>query len=293
MSAPNTVIFAHPNQDALAKRISEAQSIPILPLTYRHFPDGETYIRLLSDVRGKNVILVASLDHPDDKIMWVYFVAQTALAEGACTVHLLCPYLGYMRQDQQFHPGESVTSRHFAALLSTTLSSLVTVDPHLHRYKELSEIYTIPTTVLHAAPLVAKWVSEHVKNPLFIGPDSESAQWAEAIATQLSAPFVVLEKTRRGDHDVSVSVPDVGRYQEHTPILIDDIISTARTMIDTLTHLKQTPLASAICIGIHGIFSGSAYQDLQQLGCSNIVTTTSITHPTNQIDISPLFSSLP
>jgi hypothetical protein len=51
--------------------------------------------------------------------------------------------------------------------------------------------------------------------------------------------FIILNKIRHGDHDVEISIPNVDRYKEHIPILVDDIISTGRTMIETITHLKN------------------------------------------------------
>src|SRR6266508_3440828 len=84
-----------------------------------------------------------------------------------------CPYLAYMRQDRRFKPGEAVTSRQVAQLLSKAFDWLVTVDPHLHRYGALGEIYTIPTRIIHAAPLSYDGVKQNVPDPLIIGPDSD------------------------------------------------------------------------------------------------------------------------
>ena len=111
-----------------------------------------------------------------------------------------------MRQDRRFKPGEAITSRQTAELLSNAFDWLVTVDPHLHRYGSLSEIYRIPTHVVHATPLISKWIREHVANPLIIGPDSESEQWVSAVANDAGSPYSVLEKVRRGDRDVEISV---------------------------------------------------------------------------------------
>lgn len=282
------IIISHPDQEDLATTLSQKLNLGIAKVTYRKFPDGETYLRLNSPVKGKKIFLIASLNHPDDKIMWVYLLSQTLLAEGAIEIHLIAPYLGYLRQDCQFNPGESITSRHFATLLSQTLHSLTTLDPHLHRYKTLSEIYAIPTHVIHTAPLISQWILNNIKNPLLIGPDSESMQWTSDLASRLNVPYLILEKNRLGDRTVEVSIPDIHLYLDRTPILIDDIISTGRTMIETLTHLKKTPLAPPICIGIHAIFSGNAFEELQELAPKKIVTTNTIPHTSNEIDISPL-----
>src|SRR3546814_9457408 len=72
--------------------------------------------------------------------------------------------------------------------LSAEFDGLVTVDPHLHRYGNLQEIYSIETEALAASPLLAEWIRDHVEAPLIIGPDSESEQWAGAIAGHIGAP---------------------------------------------------------------------------------------------------------
>src|SRR4051812_17142347 len=98
----------------------------------RRFPDGETYLRVETDPRGRDAIIVGTLADPDDKILSLLFLADTLRDLGAASVGLVAPYLAYMRQDARFHPGEAVTSRSFAALLSNSVDWLLTVDPHLH-----------------------------------------------------------------------------------------------------------------------------------------------------------------
>jgi ribose-phosphate pyrophosphokinase len=101
--------------------------------------------------------MLCTLDHPNDKLLSLLFAAATARELKASPVGLVCPYLAYMRQDQRFKPGEAVTSRQVAHLLSDAFDWLVTVDPHLHRYSSLAEIYRVPARVIHAAPLVSQW----------------------------------------------------------------------------------------------------------------------------------------
>ena len=195
-----------------------------------------------------------------------------------------------MRQDKSFERGEGVTSKHFAKLISNYFDWIVTVDPHLHRYHSLSEIYTIPNEVVHAAPVVSDWIRSNINKPILIGPDSESEQWVSDVAERAGAPHIVLTKIRHGDRDVEVSVPDVEKWQDHTPVLVDDIISTGHTMIETIEHLKKVNMKAPICIGIHGIFSDNAYEELKKAGAESIVTCNSIPHGSNQIDLSKLIS---
>jgi ribose-phosphate pyrophosphokinase len=223
--------------------------------------------------------------------MTIMFFAQTAKELGAKSVDLIAPYLGYMRQDKRFHEGEAITSNIFAAFLSQHFDNLITVDPHLHRHKAMNEIYTIPAKVVHAADAIADWIKDHVENPVLIGPDEESDQWVSDVAQRAGAAYTVLTKTRHGDKDVEVSVPDVDQYKDHTPVLVDDIISTARTMIAAAGHLKEAGMKPPVCIGVHAVFAGDGYEALQQAGAGKIVTCNTIPHETNDIDLSRLLAA--
>ena len=206
-------------------------------------------------------------------------------------VGLVSPYLAYMRQDRRFQPGEAVTSAYFAKLLSGQIDWLVTVDPHLHRRGSLAEIYSVPTHVMHAAALISEWIRAQVKMPLLIGPDSESEQWVATVARDAGIPYVVLQKERHGDRDVEVSVPDVARWRSHTPVLIDDIVSTGRTMIETIGHLKREGMLPPVCVAVHGVFAGTAFGDLVAAGAGKVATTNTVAHETNSIDVTALLAA--
>lgn len=283
----NPVIFSLCDSEELGARLAQHLDAEIGSFEQRRFPDGESYIRVDSTVSGRPVILCCTLHKPDDKLLPLRFLAETCRELGATSVGLAAPYLAYMRQDRRFHAGEAVTSRHFAKLLSDTFDWLVTVDPHLHRIHALSDLYSIATRTIHAAPAVSKWIAANVTTPLLVGPDSESEQWVGEVARDAGAPWIVLEKKRHGDRDVSVSLPGVDRWKGHTPVLVDDIISTARTMIETIQHLNAQGMAPPICIGVHAVFAGEAYGDLQNAHPARVATCNTISHETNQIDVLP------
>lgn len=286
MSVPaDTVVFALPGNESLAAALAAQPGAALGALAIRRFPDGETYLRLDTPVSGCTVVLACSLHHPDNNIMQLLFAASTARELGATKVGLVTPYLGYMRQDKRFQEGEAVTSAVFAQLLSQHIDWLVTVDPHLHRWHSLDEIYSVPSTVIPAAPLLAAWIKANVKDPVLIGPDAESEQWVSAVAAIAGAPHVVLEKVRRGDRDVSVSVPDPAALRGRTPVLVDDIISTGRTMIAAAHHLHDQGLPPPACIGVHAVFSGDAHEALLAAGAVRVITTDTIPHASNDIGV--------
>ena len=284
------ILFALPGNEELTNKLINQLVAEKGEAIIRHFPDGETFVQLLSDVKEKCVIMVCTLHEPDEKLLPLFFLSQTAKSLGAKYTCLVAPYLSYMRQDKQFHTGEGVTSKYFGELISSFADSLVTVDPHLHRRKNLSEIYSLPNVIVQAAGSISLWIKENVRLPLLIGPDSESEQWVSSIAQSADAPFIILEKIRMGDRDVEVSFPDVEKYKDHTPVLIDDIISTAHTMIETVIKIKNENMKPPVCIGTHAVFAGTAYEDLLNAGAGKIVTCNTIPHPSNQIDLSPILA---
>jgi ribose-phosphate pyrophosphokinase len=280
-------VYELPGNEQLATGLVQALNASRGVIRAREFPDGETYVRGETDCEDMAAVLVANLFQPNAKILPLLFFARALRELGARRVLLVSPYLPYMRQDIQFQSGEVITSEIFARLLSDTVDALVTVDPHLHRYSSLDEIYTIPSRVQHAAPSIAAWIREHVKQPVIVGPDSESEQWVSKVAEMAGAPFLVLEKVRSGDRDVKIKVPPLDSWRSHTPVLVDDIISTAHTMIETIGHLAGAGYAAPVCIGVHAVFAGNAYKELQQAGAARIVTCNTISHPSNEIDLVP------
>lgn len=287
------LVFHFPGCDALAQQLVRAPSAEPGALHVHRFPDGESLVRLDTDVRGRSVVLACSLDRPDGKILPLLFAADTARELGAARVVLVAPYLGYLRQDARFHAGEAITSRTFAALLSRALDGVVTVDPHLHRYRSLAEIYSVPTRVVSAAPAIAGWVKDHVERPLVIGPDAESEQWVSEVARGADAPYTVLRKIRRGDRDVEVNLPDLAAWPGRQPVVVDDIVSSARTQIQAVARLRDAGAPAPVCIGVHALFAPGAYEELLAAAPRAVITCDTVPHVSNAIGVvAPLAAAL-
>ncbi|MBV8468218.1 MAG: ribose-phosphate pyrophosphokinase [Burkholderiales bacterium] len=284
-------VFAFPGSESAANALARNLQAPLHPITVHRFPDEEALVTLPDRHDADTAVIVCSLDRPDAKLAALLFAADQARCQGINRLGLVAPYLAYMRQDKRFHAGEAISSRTFASVLSHHFDFLVTVDPHLHRYSTLDEVFTIPSSVVSAAPAVAEWIAAKVERPLLIGPDSESAQWIEATAKLIDAPSCVLQKTRRGDADVSVSIPDIAAYRCHTPVLLDDIISTGRTMAAAVRQLVGAGGPAPVCIGVHAIFADDAYRMLCASGGGATVTCNTIVHVSNEIDVMPLVAA--
>lgn len=273
-----------------AARLTQAMGAETLGIEHRRFPDGESYLRFGGSADGRALVLLCPLDDPDPKLAPLLFAAAEARAQGAAQVGLVAPYLAYLRQDRRFREGEALTSAHFAAVLSRHFDWLVTVDPHLHRLTTLDEVYGVPSRVAHAAPLLARWIAREVEAPLLVGPDAESEQWVAAVGAEAGAPHVVLEKVRRGDREVEIALPDLGAWAGRTPVLVDDIVSSARTMVVAAGRLVGSGLAAPVCVAVHGLFAGDAYDALRRAGAARIVTANTVPHATNDIDVAPLLA---
>lgn len=289
-SIAGRVIVPLPGNEPLARQIVAAGGGELGALETRSFPDGESYVRVRSEVADRPVALLSTCLRPDEGFLRLLIAADALRSLGASDVWLIAPYLAYMRQDRRFQPGEAISSRTFARLVSLSFDRLVTVDPHLHRYPALSALYSIPSDTLHAAPLLADWIIAHVSAPLIIGPDEESEQWVSAIAERVGAPYTVLRKIRHGDRHVDISLPDLSQWSDRQSVLVDDIASSGRTIIEAARQLVHLGLRRPICAVVHGLFAEDAYERLQAIA-ARVVSTDSVPHASNAIALAPLIAA--
>lgn len=281
-----TLIYAMPGNELFAELLMQHTGYGRAGLSVHSFPDGETRVTVDTPLKGEQAVLVCSLDRPDPKL-WPLTVAASTLRElGARRVILVAAYLAYMRQDARFHPGEAISAKLLGEWLDNHFDALVTVDPHLHRYHSLNQIYSRDARLVHAAGALAAWIASHVERPLLVGPDDESRQWVEAIANLLCAPSVIARKERHGDREVTIHLPELGRWLDHTPVLLDDIIASGQTMLQTLRSVGAYTTPKPVCVAVHGVFAEGALDALRGEGVGDIATTNSIATETAHIDIS-------
>ncbi len=281
------ILFVMPGQEALGASLISGGGFEQGEFELRHFPDGETYVRVISPVRGAQVLILCQLHRPDEKFLPLLLLNATLRDLGVHSVGLVAPYLVYMRQDKRFKEGEGISAKYFARLISQQFDWLLTVDPHLHRIRALSEVYSLPALALTAVQAIAQWLQDNIAKAIIIGPDGESEQWAAQVAKAADCPFEVLTKQRFGDRDVKVSVPHVDEYKAYTPVLVDDIISTGRTMQQAAAHLLAAGMCAPVCIGVHGIFAPGALEEMRSSGL-RVITSNSIPDNSNEIDLAPL-----
>jgi ribose-phosphate pyrophosphokinase len=269
--------------EALAK----ALGIPFALADIHRFPDGESKVTLPSELPAE-LILCRSLDHPNDKLIELLLAARTARLQGVERLTLVAPYLCYMRQDIAFHPGEAVSQRIIGHFLAELFDRVVTVDPHLHRIDRLEQ--AIPgreAIALGSAELMGAFLAQNTTRPLLVGPDAESAQWVRAIAAPAGLDYTVATKERLGDREVRITLPKHD-YHRHEVILVDDMISTGRTLINVTEQLKRQGAETIHCLVTHALFSDDVSEALHAAGIDRIWSSDSIPHPSNAVPLAEL-----
>jgi len=284
-----SLFLAMPGIETLASEIAKLTHGEWKPVEVRRFPDGEDYVRITSDVAARDVFLVSRLARPGEHFLPLVFATRTLRGLGARSLILIAPYLPYLRQDRIFRKGEALSSRIFADLLGREVDLIVTVDPHLHRFASLDELYTVPTVTLSSAEVIGSWVRENVPKPVVIGPDEESRQWVERVAVIACAPWTVFGKRRHGDRDVQITAPDLDRWRSRTPVLVDDIIASGATMIEAARAILEAGLRAPYCIAVHGLFDATTCQRLHELA-QEVLTTDTVPNACGRLPIAPVIA---
>jgi ribose-phosphate pyrophosphokinase len=251
----------------------------------RHiFPDGESLIQVPIEL-PPHVILVRSLDQPNNKIIELLFSVSALRKHGAKRITLVAPYLCYMRQDTENRPGEAVSQQVIGKLLADNFDDVITVDPHLHRVSKLSQAIPIQNALaISAGGVIGQFLKNILKEGVLVGPDSESEQWVKEIAIEIGFLYAVATKIRSGDKQVNVHLPERD-YQDQNIVIIDDMASTGRTVAHAADKLLQAGARQVDVVVTHPLFCDDAEQYIKQSRVSNIWSTDSITHSTNAIPL--------
>ncbi len=265
----------------IAKKLNASHS----RLIVNKFPDDEILIRFKPDLRGRAVALVQSFyEHISDCIVEGIFAAKTAKELGAKKVVLVAPYFPYLRQDKRFHKGESSSLGIIAGLTDKYFDAVYIMDPHLHRKNKLSDIFKIKAKKLTANALIAGYIKKHIKNPVIIGPDEESYKWARNVAEMLGVESRILRKKRYSSYHVEIKLNKKIDLSKKNAVIVDDIVSTGHTILETAKILKRLGAKKIFCICVHGIFAGDALNNLKKARV-NITSTNTIPSKMARIDV--------
>ncbi|MBS3114467.1 ribose-phosphate diphosphokinase [Candidatus Woesearchaeota archaeon] len=260
-------------------------------LIVNKFPDHELRIRFEVDLKNKNVVLVQSFyGNVSDCIIEIILAAKTAKELGARRVMLIAPYFPYMRQDKRFHKGEAVSQHIIADLIDKYFDAVYLMDPHLHRKNKLENVFKIKSKKLTANSLIADYIKKHIKNPVIIGPDEESYKWAKNVAEMLNVESGILKKKRYSPYHVEVKLNKKIDLKDKNVVIVDDIVSTGHTILETAKILKKLGAKNIYCICAHGIFVNDAFKKLNKAGVK-VVSTNTIPNKAAKIEVSGVIAS--
>lgn len=279
-------LLAFPDEVGPAGRLAAKLGVELGIIDTHRFPDGET----LTTVPGvePTTVFYRSLDRPDPKLMPLLLAADAARRAGARRLVLVCPYLCYLRQDAVFASGQPVSRDVICGLLGEGFDRVVTVDAHLHRTRDLSAVMGIRADDLSAAEPLADALKG--EPPVVIGPDGESAPWAQRIADRLGGELLVFGKERGGDRQVTLTAPDLSKVKSRRAVIVDDMASSGTTILAATAELKRAGAASVEVGVVHALFSPEVGERMKAAGVTRIVSTDSVAHPTNAASLAGLLA---
>ncbi len=283
------MLHSFPDSAALGRRLARSLGIGMASIIVHQFPDAETLVRAKPSA-GTLAILLQSLHNPNATLIPTLLASDALRRAGSERVILVAPYLPYMRQDAVFQPGEPISQRVIAGILGHSFDHIVTIEPHLHRIHQLSDIFHCSTHAVSAAPILARWIQRTGRGSLVVGPDEESAPWIRAIADSAKLPWIVGRKERLGDHLVRIQFPALPKCSR--AVIVDDIASSGGTLAVAARALRQKGISTIDAAVVHAIFAPRALSRIHAAGIRTLVSCDTIPHKTNAISSLSLLTSV-
>lgn len=274
------LIFSGSSNLQLAKKIANQLGVSLSQVEIHTFPDKENRVRVIERVLDKDVIVVQSTGvSPNRYYMELFFILDGLKRSGARSVSLISPYLGYQRQDHIFRSGEAVSLEVIVNLLKTLrVDSVVSFDLHSLRIEEFFKTKRIKLFHLSALPIFAKEIKKmRGKDLVLVSPDTGGIRRIKLLSEMLDGMlrYVSIEKNRDLNSGEVESVKINGKVGK-TAIIVDDVISTGKTLISAAQLLMKNGAEEIYVMATHGIFAGDAPQDLQKSIIKKVIITDTI-----------------
>ena len=274
-----------------ASRLAELLRIPCGDIAIHSFPDGESLVAVPTS--ADIAVVYCSLDHPNTKLIELAFAASALRDQGVGRLMLVAPYLCYMRQDTVFHAGEAVSQRVMGRWLAAMFDRIITVDPHLHRTADIRDVFPgTEAQALYATSALAELIrgDNCSDDMVLIGPDSESRQWVEQIATPLSILALIGEKNRDGDRNVRIDIPQIERVNGKIAYVMDDMVSSGSTLKICAQQLIEAGALRVEVVVVHALCGAEDLAEIRAAGVSRLRSTDSVVHSTNAVSLAPLLA---
>ena len=261
----------------LADEIARELEYPLGEVTIKKFSDGEIFVRIDENVRGRDLYIIQSTTAPGDNIIELLLLIDAARRASAARIHAVVPYFGYARQDRKDQPRVAIGAKLMANMIAKAgADRLLSVDFHQH---QIQGFFDIPVDHLYAAPVFTRYFREkHLTNLVVISPDVGSAKMARGFAKRLDATMGIIDK-RRPAANVAEVMNVIGEVEGKDCLLSDDMIDTAGTMAEAAHALKNLGANDIYACATHALLSGPAVERLSSAPFKEIVVTDTVPVP--------------
>ena len=245
--------------------------------TIKQFADGEIFVRIDQNARGRDVFIVQTTSSPADNILELLLLADAARRASAARVTAVIPYFGYGRQDRKDQPRVAIGAKLVANLIvAAGADRVVSIDFHQH---QIQGFFDIPVDHLYAAPVITKYFRDkELEDLVVVAPDVGSAKMARGYGKRLGATFAIIDK-RRPKANESEVLSVVGEVEGMNCLLVDDMVDTAGTLSNAVYALKERGAKTVYAAATHALFSGEAVRRLSEAPLEEMVVTNTIDIP--------------
>ena len=261
----------------LAEEISAYLKQPLCQTTIRRFADGELFVKIDENVRGRDVYIIQPTNPPAEHLIELLLLMDAARRASAARITAVIPYYGYGRQDRKDQPRVAISAKLVANLVSTAgADRVLAMDFHSH---QLQGFFDIPVDHLYASPvLTAHYRQKRLQDPVVVAPDVGSAKMARGFAKRLNASLAIIDK-RRPSANIAEVVNVVGEVAGKDCLIPDDLIDTAGTVTEAAAALKRLGARKVYCCATHALLSGPAVERLTASPIEELAVANTIAVP--------------
>jgi ribose-phosphate pyrophosphokinase len=267
--------FTGNSNPELAKKICAYLGIPIGAIQVRRFSDGEIFVEIGENVRGKDVFVMQSTCSPvNDNLMELLIIMDALRRASARRITAVMPYYGYARQDRKVAPRVPISAKLVADLITAAgARRVLTMDLHA---AQIQGLFNIPVDNLFAAPVLLDYIKKHYKDHLvMVSPDVGGVERARAFAKRLGAQIAIVDKRRERPNSSEV-MNIVGQVKGWNSVLLDDMVDTAGTLVKAAQALGEQGARSITACATHAVLSGPALDRINDSQMRELVVTDTI-----------------
>ena len=259
----------------LAEKIAAYMGVELGEIDIKRFPDGEVFVKVIDNIRGKDVFVVQpTCNPPNENIMELLVMIDAMKRASAERITAVIPYYGYARQDRKDQPRVPITAKLVANLLAAAgVDRLLTVDLHA---QQIQGFFDIPVDHLYGFPVIGKYLSDkNFKNPVVVAPDTGGVKAAYAYAQHLESGLAVVAKQRLGPSEVEAFTL-VGNVDGCTAIMVDDMTTTAGTLCSAANLLREHGAAEIYAAVSHATITEKGVDRLKNSAIKELVVTDTV-----------------